>query len=120
MPYLNRYQYNPSGPITLITPINKDGDRNDPSNCRPISILPAMSKILEQLIHSQLYQHIDQHNILSEAQFRFRKRHSTSTCILSLVDTMYKNVDQNKLTGTVFLGLKKAFDTVDHNILLTK
>ena len=85
-----------------------------------ISILPALSKILERIVHSQLYEHIDKHNILSNAQFGFRKGHSTSSCILNLLDTVYKNVENNKLTGVIFLDLKKAFDTVDHNILLNK
>ena len=58
--------------------------------------------------------------MLSEAQFGFRKYHSTGTCILHLLDVIYKNMDAGKYTGVVFLDLKKAFDTVDHSILLNK
>ncbi len=103
-----------------ITPIYKDGDKDDPANYRPISILPALSKILERIIHTQLYEHIDNNNVLSNAQFRFRKGHSTSSCILNLLDTIYCNVEENRLTGVIFLELKKAFDTVDHTILINK
>ncbi len=73
---------------------------------------------LERIIHAQLY--VSSNNLLSEAQFGFRKYHSTSTCILHLLDVIYKNIDAGKLTGVVFLDLKKAFDTVDHNILINK
>ena len=79
------------------------------NNYRPISILPAVSKILERVIHSQLYAHISNHGLLSPAQFGFRKHHSTATCILALLDKIFKNMDGNKLTGVVFLDLKKAF-----------
>ncbi len=106
--------------LTMMTPLYKENDRNEACNYRPISILPAVSKILERTIHNQLYTHITDNNLLSSAQFGFRKNHSTSTCILSLIDRIYKNMDANKLTGVVFLDLKKAFDTVDHNILLKK
>ena len=58
--------------------------------------------------------------MLSDAQFGFRKYHSTATCILRLLDNIYRNMDSGKLTGVVFLDLKKAFDTVDHVILLRK
>ena len=104
----------------IITPLFKEGDRTMANNYRPISILPAVSKILERTVHSQLYKHISDNNLLSPAQFGFRKNHSTSTCILALLDKIYKNMDGNKLTGVVFLDLKKAFDTVDHGILLKK
>ena len=63
---------------------------------------------------------ISDNELLSPAQFGFRKHHSTATCILALLDKIYKNMDGNKLTGVVFLDLKKAFDTVDHDILLKK
>ena len=103
-----------------ITPLFKDGDKDEPANYRPISILPAISKILERLIHSQLYDHIDTNGLLSDAQFGFRKGHSTSSCILTLLDSIYRNIEANRLTGVIFLDLKKAFDTVDHNILISK
>ena len=104
----------------IISPLYKEGDRNLANNYRPISILPAVSKILERVVHGQLYSHITENNLLSSAQFGFRKHHSTATCILALLDNIYLNMENNKLTGVVFLDLKKAFDTVDHVLLLRK
>ncbi len=104
----------------IETPLYKENDRDQACNYRPISILPAISKILEKTIHYQLYHHITANKLLSSAQFGFRKYHYTSTCVLSLIDVIFKNMDANKLTGVVFLDLKKAFDTIDHNILLKK
>ena len=106
--------------VAIITPLFKEGDRNLASNYRPISILPCLSKIMECIIHNQIYNHLRDHNLLSEAQFTFRKYHSISTCILKLLNTVYRNIDTNVLTGVVFLDLKKAFNTVDHIILLNK
>ena len=68
----------------------------------------------------QIYDHLSANNLLSEAQFGFRKHHSTSTCILKLLNDVYLNIDRGMMTGVVFLDLKKAFDTVDHEILLAK
>ena len=104
----------------LITPLFKEGDRNSAANYRPISILPAISKVMERIIHTQIHNHIPQHSLLLEAQFGFRKNPSTATCILKLTDIIYKNMDSGLLTGVVFLDLKKAFDTVNHEILLNK
>ncbi len=104
----------------VVTLLYKDGDRSVASNYRPISILPALSKILERVVYTQMYNHIDRNKILSNAQFGFRKGHSMSTCILSLLNKIYKNIEKKEVTGMVFLDLKKAFDMVDHNILLSK
>ncbi len=76
--------------------------------------------ILEKTIHAQLYIHITDNKLLSSAQFGFRKHHSTATCILALLDNIYLNMDCDKLTGVVFLDLKKAFDNVDYELLLKK
>ncbi len=103
-----------------LTPLYKEGDKTDPANYRPISILPVISKILERVVHKQLYKYLSDNRILSDAQFGFRKGYSTSSCVISLVATIFNNMSQGLLTGVLFLDLKKAFDTVDHSILLRK
>ena len=103
-----------------LTPLYKDGDRSVAGNYRPIAILPAASKLLERTVHQQVSKYFERHKLLSEAQFGFRKGFSTSTCILNLLNNIYKNMDNGMITGVLFLDLKKAFDTVDHRILLQK
>ena len=99
-----------------VHPIYKSDERNIPSNYRPISILPAISKIIERVMHSQLLEYFQAGNLLTESQSGFRPNHSTSTALISAVKLWLANMDTGKLNGSVFIDLKKAFDTVDSSI----
>ena len=89
-------------------------------NYRPISILPAISKVAEKVIFNQLYLYLTDNNLMSKFQSGFRKSFSTETAITYFVDNIRKNMDNGLLTGAVFIDLKKAFDTVDQELLLNK
>ena len=103
-----------------ITALFKSGDRTNVSNYRPISILPTLTKILERVVHLQLYQYLITNNFLSNKQFGFRKGFSTTTALSSFADEVLLNMERGKLCGAVFIDLTKAFDTVDHQIMLCK
>ena len=96
-----------------VTPIHKADDPQNPSNYRPISILPVCMKIFERAVHTQLYSYLKEIGILCEQQSGFREGHSTVTAVTNVTDHIYQSMDRGQLTGAVFLDLKKAFDTVD-------
>ena len=104
----------------VVTPVYKSDPKTDPANYRPISVIPVFSKILERAVHRMVYTYLQQHNLLSVYQSGFHSLHSTSTCLADVTNTLLKNIDDGQLTGLVFLDLKKAFDTLDHRLLLEK
>lgn len=103
-----------------VIPLHKKGNRSDPGNYRPVSILSVTSKVLEKVIHEQLYQHINDGNLLYEFQSGFRKSFSTDSCLLYLTDFIRCEMDAGKLCGMILIDLQKAFDTVNHSLLFNK
>ena len=106
--------------ISKIIPIHKWDDSSLVQNYRPISILPALSKIFERAVYNRIFQFLTENNILFHHQFEFRPGHTSSYALINFVNKIANAVDSNKYLAGVFLDLSKAFDTLDHDILLTK
>lgn len=103
---------------TIITPVHKSGEKKEPSNFRPISVISVVAKILEKLINIRLQNFFSKYKMLSKSQYGFRKNLSTEDAVLALTSTIVENVDAGNKCLAVFLDLKKAFDTVSVPILL--
>jgi len=106
--------------IAKVVPIYKKGERHLPGNYRPISLLSIFDKILEKLMYRRLSNFLDQNSILYEYQFGFRKNHSTVQAVMEVLDNIYEHCDNHEVTMGIYLDLQKAFDTVNHSILLKK
>ena len=90
------------------------------SNFRPISVLPVFSKLLERVVSDQIVDHFHKYNLFSQKQSGFRHGYSTQDVLLHVVNSCSKAIDCGQYTGAVFVDLAKAFDCVDHAILLKK
>ena len=104
----------------LISPIHKSGSKLDPKNYRPISLLSNLSKIFEKVIYKRLISFFDNHNSLYESQYGFRSKHSLNHALIQITEKIRKCIDDKQFACGVFIDLQKAFDTVNHNILLYK
>ena len=106
--------------VAKIKPIFKSGAKTDTGNYRPISLLQQFSKNLEQLLLSRLDNFISAEDILNSSQFGFHKAMSTSHAVMELIEEISNATDHKKHATGVFIDLKKAFNTVDHEILIKK
>lgn len=106
--------------IAKVIPVHKKGAMNDPNNYRPISILPILSKLLEKIFCTRLVKFINKNNIIYDHQYGFRAKYSTKLSLVNLVNYLIKQIDSGRVTLGIFLDFSKAFDTINHTILLQK
>ena len=106
--------------LAKVIPIYKKSDSSNMSNYRPISILPSISKIIEIIVFNQLNTYFHKHKLLNTNQYGFQSKHSTELTALHIVDKVIKDLDRNCVPINIYLDLSKAFDTLDHTILLSK
>ena len=106
--------------ISKVKPIFKSGPRTDMSNYRPISLLPTVNKVFEKIIHSRLIGFIEKNNILFSKQYGFRKYHSTIDALIATHDHIIHKLNEKMKVLGIFIDLKKAFDSIDNEILIRK
>ena len=108
--------------IAKIIPIYKGNESNinEVNNYRPISILPVLSKIFEKIVFNQLYNYFSEQNLFFMSQYGFRRDHSTEFATLELTNRIHEHLNNGLNPITVYMDLSKAFDTINHKILLTK
>ena len=106
--------------IAKVTPLFKKGSKTDPKNYRPISLLPIISKIIEKVVHEQTQTFLQRSNLIFRYQSGFRKNFSTDWCLSYLNNKILNGFDSGLFTGMILIDLQKAFDTIDHDILIKK
>ena len=110
----------PSLKEQFITPVYKKGDKTDPENYRPISLTSHVIKVFERVVRKRMVVHLEANNLISDTQHGFRKGRSCLTQLLQHYDEILSNLVKGYETDVLYLDYAKAFDKVDHNILLYK
>ena len=103
-----------------VSPLFKDGSHDNRCNYRPISVLPVFSKLLEKHVARSFMDYLVKNGLLYDLQSAFREGHSTESALIKLTDQILFDLDQDKVTGVISVDFQKAFDLVDHQLLLTK
>ena len=106
--------------LAKVTPIYKSGPVNDPENYRPKSVLPVISKIIERAVKAQLMEFLESNNLIDPGQYGYRKSRSTEDAATKLCDDIRRHANNGCLVGSVFVDLRKAFDTISHSNLIQK
>ena len=106
--------------LAKVIPIFKAGSRLDVNNYRPISLLPTFSKIIEKLMHKRLFSFLETNQVLYKSQFGFQRGKSTQHSLIEIVERIRSCMENKKYGCGIFIDLKKAFDTVNHDILIQK
>lgn len=104
----------------VVTPILKSGSPSVLNNYRPISVLPLLSKIFEKCIATRLVNYMQKYDMISSKQFGFQKRKNTTDAVVDFVESIYKSLNEKKHVLGITIDLMKAFDMVNHEILLRK
>ena len=103
-----------------VVPLHKGGESDEVGNYRPVSLLPLPGKLLEKVVHTRISSFLETQNFLSQNQGGFRKGYSTLSTVAELTDDLYDNINQGMTTLAAFIDLRKAFDTVNLDILKNK
>ena len=103
---------------TDVIPIHKKDDKTDKENYSPISIFPNLSKVCERLMYNQIYPYFD--TLFCKFQCGFRKGFNAQHCFSAMIEKWRKTLDKGGEKGTVLTDLSKAFDCIDHNLLIAK
>ena len=100
-----------------VVPLQKGGDKSNVSNLRPVSLLPLPGKLLERLVHNKVSEYLNENRLLNDGQNGFQKGRSTTGTVAEFTDDVLNGINNKKYTLAAFVDLRKAFDTVSHNIL---
>ena len=105
--------------VAKVIPLHKNGAKDNSDNYRPILLLPVLSKVLEKLMFKRMTGFVNKENLLNMKQFGFREEHSTQNTITTLVSDVLDGFKSKLFTLALFIDLRKAFDTIEHEVLLS-
>ena len=112
--------YPESFKLADVTPLYKSGPKNESTNYRPISLLITIQKVLEKLIHKRVYTFLDTNGQIYQSQYGFRMKHSCKHAMQELLGCILKGKERKQYTAAIFLDFSKAFDSLEHDVLLAK